>query len=217
MPAATVEAYREAVLSGPGGTTSLVRELQSSGAPFPSFTGIPVGDQILQQSGGIGRTIVGPAPADDGKLLAYQTTYHPAATSAAQMTVIKLASGEERTGGDLRLRLVPTFKVSGIVEGTDVPVANIGVRLLPAGLDEFSFESGLETALSATDGRGAFTFLGVPAGAYTLKVLKTPRPESAPSSSEGMVMVSSGSGGIAFGTPLGPGAGPVPPPLPTDP
>lgn len=216
IPVGTVDAYREAILSGPGGTTSLMRELQSSGAPFPSFTGIPVGDQILQQSGGIGRTIVGPAPADDGKLLAYQTTYHPAATSAAQMTVITLASGEERTGVDLRLRLVPTFKVSGIVEGTDGPVANIGVRLLPAGLEEFTFESGLETALTATDGRGAFTFLGVPAGAYTLKVLKTPRPESVPTS-EGMVMVSSGSGGIAFGTSLGPGAAPAPPPLPTDP
>src|SRR4029453_1439429 len=77
MPAATVEAYREAVLSGPGGTTSLVRELQSSGAPFPSFTGIPVGDQILQQSGGIGRTIVGPAPAATGKSLPLQKTTPP--------------------------------------------------------------------------------------------------------------------------------------------
>jgi carboxypeptidase family protein len=216
MPATTVEAYREAMLAGPGGTSPLVRDLQASGAPFPSFSGIRVGDQILQQEIGISRGAAAPAPTDDGKMLAYQTTYHPGTTSAAQMSVITLVSGEQRSDVDLDLRLVPTFKVSGNVAGSDGPAANIGVRLLAAGIDEFSTESGLETATTATDGRGEFTFLGVPAGVYTLKVLKVPRPELPTNPSEGRVMVSSGSSGMIFGTSVGPSTAP-PPPLPTDP
>jgi protocatechuate 3,4-dioxygenase beta subunit len=216
LPAATVDAYREAIQSSPGGSPPLIRELQASGAPFPSFAGIRVGDQILQQSLGIARGAASPAPSEDGKILTYPTTYHPAATAAAEMTVITLASGEERSGIDLHLRLVPTFKVSGIVNGSDGPAPNMGVRLLPAGMDDFSSESGLEAAITATDARGAFIFLGVPAGAYTLKVLKTPRPELPTGLSEGMVMVSSGTSGIAFGTSLGPSTMP-PAPLPTEP
>jgi hypothetical protein len=147
-------------------------------------------------------------------MLAYPTTYHPAATSASQLTVITLASGEDRTAIDLQLRLVPMFKVTGTVTGPEGPSPNMGVRLLPTNFDEFSSESGLEAAVTATDTRGAFTFLGVPAGAYTLKVIKMPRPATPLASSEGMVMVSSGSFG--FGTTLSAPTGP-PAPLPTEP
>jgi hypothetical protein len=175
-----------------------------------------VGDFVVQLSTPLGgRGQLPPAPGDDGKILAYQTVYHPSATSVAQLSVITLASGEEKTGIDLHLRLVPTFRVSGTVTGSEGPVANMGVKLLPATAEEFSTESGLEVANTATDAQGAFTFLGVPAGAYTLKVLKIPRPLATPSS-EGMVMVSSGAGGVAFGTSLG-GPAALPLPLPTDP
>ena len=214
LPTSTVDAYREAIQSSPGGSPPLLRELQASGAPFPSFGGIRIDDQVLQQSSVIGRGAASPAPSEDGKILTYPTTYHPSATSAAQMTVFTLASGEEKTSVDLHLRLVQTFKVSGVVNGSDGPAANMGVRLLPAGVDDFTSEFGLETAITATDARGTFMLLGVPAGAYTLKVLKTPRPEFQSALSEGTVMVSSGTGGIAFGTPLGPTA---PPALPNDP
>ena len=217
LPAATVDAYRETIMAGQANTTSLMLELQTSGAPFPSMSGIRVGDQILQQGSTLTRGAAAPAPSEDGNMLGYQTTYHPAATSASQLTVITLSSGEDRTGIDLHLRLVPTVRVSGTVTGPEGPVPNMGVRLLPANFDDFSTDLGLEAAVTATDARGAFTFLGVPAGAYTLKILKTPRPASPIVPSEGMVMVSSGAGGISFGTSMGPAAPPIPPPLPTEP
>jgi protocatechuate 3,4-dioxygenase beta subunit len=218
LPAATVDAYYELMMSGQSGVNSpLYRDLTSSGAPSPSGTnGFRVGDFVVQPSAPLGRSQLPPAPSDDGKVLAYQTVYHPSSTSVAQLSVITLASGEEKSGIDLHLRLVPTFRVSGTVSGPEGPVANMGVKLLPAAIaEEFSSETGLEVANTATDAQGAFTFLGVPPGAYTLKVLKIPRPFSTPMS-EGMVMVSSGAGGVAFGTSLG-GPPATPPPLPTDP
>jgi protocatechuate 3,4-dioxygenase beta subunit len=217
LPTATADAYMETIMSGQSGLTSpLYRDLISSGAPSPGISnGIRIDDFVVQPSSTLGRTLLPPAPGDDGKMLAYQTVYHPAATSVAQLTVITLGSGDEKTGVDLHLRLVPTFRVSGTLIGPEGPVANMGVRLLPATADEFSSELGLEVVNTATDAQGAFTFFGVPPGAYTLKVLKMPRPLPTPMS-EGMVMVSSGAGGVAFGTSIG-GTPPPPPPLPTDP
>ena len=217
LPAATNDAYMELMMSGQSSVTSpLYRDLISSGAPSPSMSnGIRVGDFVVQPGSSFGRTQLPPAPGDDGKMLAYQTVYHPAATSIAQLTVITVGSGEEKTGIDLHLRLVPTFRVSGTVNGSEGPVANMGVKLLPATADEFATESGLEVANTATDAQGAFTFFGVPPGTYTLKVLKMPRPLPTPMS-EGMVMVSTGAGGVSFGTSVG-AMPPPPPPLPTDP
>ena len=123
--------------------------------------------------------------------------------------------GEDRTGVDLHLRLVATVKVTGTVTGPEGPVPNMGVRLLHANIDEFTSDLGLETAVAATDATGAFTLLGVPPGAYTVKILKTPRPASPAVPSEGMVMVSSGTG-TSFGTSLGPTTT-TPAPLPTEP
>jgi protocatechuate 3,4-dioxygenase beta subunit len=214
MPMATVEAYRDMVMSGPGATTNLTRDLSSSGAPFPSASGMRVGDQMIQTST-FGRGASAPAPAETGKMLAYPTTYYPSATSPAQLTVITLGSGEERTGVDIHLRLVSTVKVTGAVSGPEGPAPNMGVRLVPANIDAFTSDSGLETAITATDAAGAFTLLGVPPGAYTVKVLKTPRPAPPSAPSEGMVMVSTGTG-TAFGTSLGPTTT-TPPPLPTEP
>jgi hypothetical protein len=217
LPLGMIEAYREAItavgVSGSTNASNLIRDLSASGAPFPTTSGIRVGDQMLQQSP-FGRVAIAPTPSDASRMLSYPTTYHPASISPSQLTVITLESGEERTGADIQLRLVPTAKVSGVVTGPDGPVANIGVRLLPAGLDDFSNEVGLETAATATDGRGAFTLLGVPSGAFSVKVLKTPRPQT-PGASENMVMVSS-AGGMSVATSVGLTA-PIPPPLPTEP
>ena len=87
-----------------------------------------------------------------------------------------LGSGEERSGINLALKLVHTVRVSGLIVDPQGPATNLGVRLLPLGIDEFAAESGMEVATTATDASGAFTFLGVPSGQYTLKVLKAPRP-----------------------------------------
>ena len=125
---------------------------------MPLLSGFRVGDLMVQQSPSVGRSALAPAPAEDGRI-AYPTTYYPAATSAAQLTTITLGSGEERNGVDLHLRLVATHRVSGTVKGAEGPVANIGVRLLPANMDDLAMETGFEIAETATDAAGAFTFM----------------------------------------------------------
>lgn len=217
MPRSTVEAYREAIMAGPASSSELIRDLQTSGAPMPSLSGFRTGDLIVQQSPSLGRSAPAPAPAEDGRMLAYPTTYYPSATSVSQLTVITVGSGEERNGVDLQLRLVQTHRVSGTLKSAEGPVANIGVRLVPANMDDLSTDTGFETAETATDAAGTFTFMGVPAGLYTVKVLKSPRPAppAAPTESS-MIMVSSGSGGVTFGTSMGPTIVP-PAPLPTEP
>jgi hypothetical protein len=183
MPASVAEAYRQAGASEKSVITSDVyRELSSSGAPAASTSGYRVGDLVFQSgySGRGGGGVALPAPADEGRVSVYPTQFYPSATATAQATVISLASGDERSGIDLQLKLAPAVRVSGIVTGPDGPVKNFGVKLLPPGAEDFVFDSGTESAMTATDATGAFTFLGVPPGQYTLKCLRIPRPATAP-------------------------------------
>ncbi len=68
MPVATVDAYREAIMAGQATRPALMRDLQASGAPFPSMSGIRVGDQILQQGFDVWLAVRRlPAPSEDWK------------------------------------------------------------------------------------------------------------------------------------------------------
>jgi hypothetical protein len=170
MPSATLDAYFQQS-SGAAAADALRTSLQSSGAPILSSGGIRVGDLSVQSS----LRVAGGGPAAGEPLFAYQTIYYPAATVPGHATIITLNSGDDRAGIDLQLRPVPTFRVSGLVSGPDGLVANVGVRLLPAGMADFTTESGLEAARTATAGNGSFTFLGVAPGQYIAKVLLFPQ------------------------------------------
>jgi hypothetical protein len=216
-PTSAIEAFAQASASGgPAGSVELQRELASSGArSAPPSGGFRVGDLTLQASdAGTGRTITSPAPTDDGRVFAYPATFAPEARTLSQAAVFTLGSGEDRRGADVQLRLMPTERVSGSVIGPSGPIKNLNLRLLPSGLDEFAAESGIEAATTLTDATGAFAFLGVAAGQYTLKTSKVPLPPlAAPRMPDVMV---GGSGGVSFGT--GTAAAPAPPPvLPADP
>jgi hypothetical protein len=107
-----------------------------------------------------------PPPPINGRSLAYPITFCPGTSSAAQAGVIDLKYGEDRTGVDLRLEPVTTARMSGVIQGPPDAVANVMLRLLPAGLENLGQGSEAATALVEVDGR--FTFLNVPAGAYTI-------------------------------------------------
>jgi protocatechuate 3,4-dioxygenase beta subunit len=218
IPVSTADAYVQQAGSGASIITSdIYRELNGSDAPMPSMGGYRVGDLILQPgiSGRGGGSAPTPAPADDGRVFTYPTQFYPAAGAAAQASVLTLASGEDKSGIDLQLRLMPAVRVSGIVIGPEGPVRNLGVKLLPAGADEFTTESGIEAASTATDARGVFTFLGVTPGQYTLKSLRMARPPSSSSSTMTTIEVSGPNGMIMGMSSGGPSSGP-PPPLPTE-
>jgi hypothetical protein len=216
LPASTADAYYQGIVAG-GGPESLVSEYSMSGAPFPSASGFRIGQLIYQTEGGRGGAGTLPPPGDDGRVVAYSSVFYQAAGSPTEATVVKLASGEERTGLDFQLKLRRTLIVSGTVTGPDGPVKNIGVKLLPAGADAYSTPFGNEAAVTASDAAGGFTFLGVPPGSYTLQVIRVPR-FLAPRSSSSMTTVEiAGGGGMSMGfSSSGPLTGGALP-LPTDP
>jgi hypothetical protein len=108
---------------------------------------------------------------------------------------VTVASGQERTGIDLQVRPVPVVKVSGTVAGGSGSAANLPVRLLPQGSEDYGsaiLMPGMANgAGTLTDANGGFTFLGVPSGDYILKIVQIPRP-TAPSAPPMTIAVGSG-------------------------
>jgi len=181
LPMSAIEEYQKPISgqAAQAARNAMMQELGMAGLS-PGSPGIRVGDQQLQLSNMNARSLVAPLPGSDGRMFVYPTTFYPNATTAAQAMMITLASGEDRSGMDLQLRLSPAFRVSGTVQGPDGPAANFGVKLQPGGLDEFATDNGFETSTTATDAFGNFTFLGVPVGQYTVTALRVPRPTSSP-------------------------------------
>jgi protocatechuate 3,4-dioxygenase beta subunit len=224
VPASTVDAYREAATSGVGMTnTELYRDLLSSGATMAlnlGTGGFRVGEFVLSQgSMGRGGGMAIPPPVENQRVLIYPTTFYPSAASSRQATIVQLASGETRSDIDMQLKLTPTVRVSGMVTGPDGPAKNTGLRLLPADTETFagSFLS-IEGMSSVTDASGAFTFLGVTPGQYTLKVIRVPRPVAPASPSNMTTIEVAGPGGMMMmGMSMSGGPMAPPPPLPAEP
>jgi len=182
IPAALADAYAAAAAAAPdpARAPAMSGELRNNGVVSPSGTGVRVGDLILQLPNSL---IAPPQPVGDGRVAAYAATIFRDATSLVEATPIALGSGEERTGVDLSMRLVPTVRVSGVLLGPDGPAKNIGVNLYVPGNERASVD-GLPTATAVTDTAGAFTMFGVPPGSYILKaarsmIVRTAAPRSA--------------------------------------
>src|SRR5262249_43905613 len=128
---------------------------------------------------------------------AYQTTFYPSASAPSQATAITLRSGEERSGADLQLRLVPTLRVSGIVTASTGPIGMTQVRLVPAASNETSAAFDLDVGNPQTRADGTFTFLGIPPGQYIARVYRPARPSIPPElASNPMVQMALGGAGL---------------------
>jgi protocatechuate 3,4-dioxygenase beta subunit len=117
-------------------------------------------------------------PEPTGRVLSYTTQYYSGASSAGQATVIKVASGEERTGADFVMRLVPTTTISGMLLSPEGPAAHYVLHLVPGDADTFSYDPDAATAV--TDESGAFMFLGIPAGQYVVQTTRLSENAPAP-------------------------------------
>ncbi|MEO8484675.1 MAG: carboxypeptidase-like regulatory domain-containing protein [Acidobacteriota bacterium] len=185
------------------------------GSPLSLSGGVRVGDFLLKTGGG---GLNGPAPdaprivppRADGRLLVYPTLYYPAGTTATQATVITLASGEERSDIDFQPRPVPSLRIAGTVVGPG-PSSNTAVALFAAGIESIAREQSFESAITVSDAAGRFTFLGVAAGDYTIKVLRAPARPASGSSAGNSITVQVG-GSTITSMVMGP-----PPPIPNAP
>ena len=220
VPVATSDAFMQAMYSGAGATSEIYRDMMSSGVSTMLLRGeggFRVGDFMVSNGSIYGQGGRSPAPLSETRVLTYPSQFYPSAPIITQATPITLTSGEDRTSIDLHLKLVPGLRVSGTVTGPDGAVKNLGLRLLPAGTDDFSSDSGIESASTITDANGVFTFLGVTPGQYTLKSLRIPRGTQTGRGGGGSMVEVVGPNGMIMGMSMGPSTAPPPPPLPTDP
>jgi hypothetical protein len=145
----------------------------ASSASSASITSAaPDPDGVIRAEGGLGLYVgfFATPPAGRGAA-AYPMAFHPAATSMDAATPVALAYGDQRQNVDVQLRLLPTVRVSGRVLGPPDALAKLPIRLLPVGSEGLAL--GAEAALTTTDAQGAFTFLRVPAGEYTVIASRT--------------------------------------------
>jgi uncharacterized protein (DUF2141 family) len=197
VPVPLQDAYVQAL--GSGSSSEFSRTIDS-GASIPPTAGVRVGALVLLSGAdGPGQGGSNDAPRiapfrDGGTLFVYPTVFYPRAATATQAGVITLGAGEERANVDFQLTPVSSSRVSGTVTGPDGASAHTALQLLPAGIEEISRENSYETATAVTDTTGAFTFLGVTPGQYTIRVLRVPpRPVSADPGFTSVIQTGSGS------------------------
>lgn len=191
--------------------TELARELSAIGSaivPAGSAYAMRMADQTYVLPSGTAVPIAQPGTAP----AVYPTVFYPAASSIGEAATIAVRSGDERGSIDLQLRPVRTARVTGTVMAPDGPAANVGVRLSPAGTTDLT--GTIATAVTMTNGSGAFTLPAVPPGQYTIDVLRPPR-EPVDADHGSRISVTPG-GTITIGGNVPPAGPPPPPPIPID-
>jgi protocatechuate 3,4-dioxygenase beta subunit len=203
VPASVADALRGGTVD-PAARSEINLAMMTAGRAGTIFTGPDVsrvGEQIVTFVNGLA------VPGGALPTAVYPPTYHPAAQTPARATTVTVSSGEERADVDIQLQPVPASSISGTLMGPDGPVAHLAVRLDASGYAGLLDTGGAGTV---TDPNGAFTFVAVPAGAYTLRATRVPR---SPGPQRESVRTTVGNTTLVFTT-----EGPAPPaPLPTEP
>ena len=115
-----------------------------------------------------------------------------------------MQSGQERSGIDLQLSLMPAVRVSGSVTGPTGPIANATVRLLAASPDVVSGLDDGDVATAVTGPDGTFMMMGVAPGQYIARVERQGRSglSGAAAKNPLMQMFAGGTSAGAPATPL---------------
>ena len=154
VPASVPDAPQELAI---GGMLSALRLGNGSTVSSPVVSATP--------SHRLAITTFGTPPAPEGgQPRAYPPLFYPGARSLADATWIRLDWGTERSGVDFRVQAVPAFTLSGRLD--PAPSGPLLLRLMPADFEHLPVGSEVATTVAETS--GAFMFLNVPAGSYTL-------------------------------------------------
>ena len=135
-------------------------------------------DRVLQTlSRGVALPPAGAAAAS-GAHVSFAPVFYPGSPEVANATPITLKLSEDRSGVDIRLQLVPTARIEGMVADAEgrpaAGVQIVGTAILGAfSLDLFS-AGNLGTARS--DAQGRFNYAAVPPGHYVVTARTTAAP-----------------------------------------
>jgi protocatechuate 3,4-dioxygenase beta subunit len=140
-------------------------------------------------------------PEGDESATGYAPVYYPGTTVAASAASMIVGAGEERTGIDFQLQLVPIARVEGIVvNSTDQPLQNTQIMLVPLGQNV----PGVGTYSARADRDGKFTISGVAPGQYTV-IARSAAGAAAMRMSAEMADPTTGRGAAPGGRGQGPG------------
>jgi protocatechuate 3,4-dioxygenase beta subunit len=103
----------------------------------------------------------GARPVNDPEPVGYAPTYYPGVVSAAEAAKISVGPGQEVSGMDFQVQLVPTATVSGVVVGAD---GGVPVLLVPQ--DGRGMLRG-QILRGSAQADGVFSIINVPPGRYT--------------------------------------------------
>ena len=176
VPRSSLMFVERTLNGGADAARGLLQLFEESGARKPTWSGLAIGDHVVQSLGSFSSVSMDANAASP--LLTCQTVYLPNGSTPDQAVPISLESGAERSGVDFRIQFVPSLTVSGRLLGPRGPAPNVGVHLVA---DErqgrFTNDWTLDVASTLSDPDGYFTFIAVPAGQYLLEVLKVPSRE----------------------------------------
>jgi hypothetical protein len=144
--------------------------------PIRRLTTAEVG-QALQAARSAGSAAPGasaaPPPSFVSARVNYVPVFHPGATDIGAASIVTIGLGEERSGIDIAIQLVPTAKLSGMITASSGALpAMLSARLVPAGPQtDLLAGAGLRGMSAQVQADGRYAFTGVAPGSYTVKAL----------------------------------------------
>jgi len=149
---------------------------QAPAAMMTALPGLPTAVTVLDAVYGVGPGAIVPPPLANGHLMVYPPTFYASTPSVTSATVIRLASGEDRSGIDIQLQPIASGRVAGVLIASDGPGAGALVRLESTALDgvQLGDAGGEDDLITLADSAGRFVFPAVPFGDYRLRAAGGP-------------------------------------------